>query len=337
VEEARELAALMKSFFTKLSGPKPIEVQSFYGGSSHGLYKQVVELYGSHGIIFEDICSRAIPSPARIIPIPKFEGPLRQNVLDAFLIIDTYTTCIFSMFWTLYPSRFVEDEYSEQRLAACISLFKIYTDVLAYRKLFFSSLPEQANTIGRTISTCSDIVILSMINRDFAKDYIKAADEDEANHVWFSYLAKNKAKKAFSQYLNQDGGDTDGSEFVKWESQRERELGASVHSAAFSCKNAFYSYVRFPTGDNLYKYYEWVSTRSIPIVEQTLFKTLIALSRFIDDDDNFISKVKLQNNAKMGKEYLAVLSLIPNLIVIFEEKARENMTAFLIEPDENDK
>ena len=330
MEEAWELAALMRSFFAKFRQPKPIGVIAFYNGTSRELYKQVVEVFESKEVIFEDVCSRALPPPARMIPLPQFEGPLRQNVLDAFLIIDTYTICIFSLFWTLYPSRFIEDEYSEQRLAACISLFKIYTDILAYRKLFFSSLPEQANTIGRTISTCSDIVILSMINGKFATDYIKAADEDEANHVWFEYLAKNKAKKAFSQYLNHEEND---STFIKWESERERELGASVHSAAFSCKNAFYSYVRFPTDNNLFKHYEWVSTRSIPIVEQTLFKTLLALSRFINDDKNFINKVKLPNNAKMGKEYLAILAIIPKLIGVFEEKARENMAAFLIEPE----
>ena len=303
----------------------------FYKDVSKELYEETSKVLDFHGIEFASLWERTYPPAARFVPIISFEGPLRQSVIDAIFIIDVRTMCLFAAFWSFFHSMRIEDGEAAKRHAAMLTTFKMYTDILAYRKLFFSSLPEQANTLARTISHCSDAVILALIDNEFATEFLAVQSDDEANHIWYKYLSKNKAKKSLAAYLDAEGEDSRNKGFIQWDKVAERELGTSVHSAKQSCVNAFYSYLKFPSGDkdNPADYYEWQSARSLPFVEVTLYKTTISVTKIIEDNPSLIHSKEIPEKAKMMKEYIRTFDAMRDLADLFESKSRENMELFL--------
>ena len=116
---------------------------------------------------------------------------------------------------------------------------------------------------------------------------------------------------------------------MEWDRMAERELGTSAHSSAQSCIVAFYSYAKFPTGEILADYYEWLSARSLPFVEFTLFKTAFLLTKIVKDNPELVLLTATHNKSDKIKEYNNVFDAILDLVGVFEDKSFENMELFL--------
>lgn len=75
-------------------------------------------------------------------------------------------------------------------------------------------------------------MFLSAIDREFAEAYIAARSDEEANHVWFKYLSKNKAKKKLSSFLDEDEEGIKES-FMEWDKMAEtRKWQATISISA---------------------------------------------------------------------------------------------------------
>lgn len=107
---------------------------------------------------------------------------------------------------------------------------KLLDDLLGIRILILRNLDFQARQLARAISESIDAFFLLLDSKEARMQFIKCKSPQESKNFYFRYISKQKARKAYSKFLENKSQDPKFSDpNLGWLSLEEEILSTSVH------------------------------------------------------------------------------------------------------------